>query len=241
MQNHKVAIITGASRGIGKAIAQKLASQGIKIALVARNHEELELLACEIQQKGGEAITLPTNILDENAVCLAVGKVWEKWGAIDVLINNAGVGKFKPVLETSIEDWETVMDTNAKGTFLFTKHCLAYMKEQKRGHIISIASDVARRNFANGGVYCASKYAQDALMQVVRQEVHAFDVKVSTIYPGLTETYFNEQIPQEKPNLNRLQPEDIADAVSYILHAPAHIVIDELYLHPFAQKHWQNS
>ncbi len=237
---HKVALITGASRGIGKAIAEHLASQGIKVALLARNATELEALASQITEAGGEALSLPTDLLDARAVQQAVGKVAETWGRIDWVVNNAGIGVFKSVADTTVEDWEAVMDTNAKGTFLLTKYCLAYLTAQKSGHILTIASDVARRNFSYGGVYCASKYAQDALMQVVRQEAHAAGIKVSTIYPGLTETYFAGQAPADTPNLNRLQSQDIAEAVSYILHAPAHVVIDELHLHPFAQKHWQN-
>lgn len=236
----KVAIITGASRGIGKAIAEKFAQAGMRVALLARHAEELTALAYHINEAGGEAISLPTDILQAEAVGEAVAQVWAKWGRIDVLVNNAGVGVFKAVTATTEEEWDYVMNTNAKGTFLLTKCVLPYLQQQASGHIITIASDVARRNFAHGGVYCASKYAQDALMQAVRQEVHAFGIKVSTIYPGLTETYFAGQEPSDSPNFNRLQSEDIADSVLYVAQAPSHVVIDEIFLHPFAQKHWQN-
>jgi len=234
----KVAIITGASRGIGKAIAQKLASAGMRVALLARNKAELDTLAKAICAQGGMALPLPTDILLAESVQHAVEEVWRQWGSIDLLVNNAGIGVFKAVADTSLEEWDDVMNTNTKGTYLLTKCVVPYLKQQGGGHIMTIASDVARRTFEGGGVYCASKYAQDALMQIVRKEVHAWGIKVSTLYPGLTETYFSGQQPAETPNLNRLQPEDIAEAVYYVFGAPKHVVIDELHLHPFAQKYW---
>lgn len=237
----KTAIITGASRGIGKAIAIQLAEAGMQVALLARNAEELDGLKIIIEAKGGKVLALPTDIADEQAIQNALEQTWNTWGRIDLLVNNAGIGTFKPIAETSLEDWNKVMDTNAKGTFLMTKAVIPYMKQQNSGHIITIASDVAKRTFAYGGIYCASKYAQDALMMAVRQEVHQWGVKVSTIYPGLTETYFAGQQPnKEAPNLERLQPTDIAEAVCYIYNTPPQVVIDELYLHPFAQKYWLN-
>jgi NADP-dependent 3-hydroxy acid dehydrogenase YdfG len=240
MIHQKTALISGASRGIGKAIAEKLASQGMIVGLLARNATELQQLAQDIEAVGGKALVLPTDITDEASIQQAVGKAWQIWGKIDLLINNAGIGVFKSLMDTSVDDWDNVMNTNAKGTFLLTKHILPYLKMQRQGHIITIASDVSRRNFAHGSVYCASKYAQDALMQAVRQEVHGANIKVSTLFPGLTESYFAGQEPAQNPNLNRLQPQDIAEAVSYIFYAPSHVVIDEIHLHPFAQKHWQN-
>ena len=238
--NQPVAIITGASRGIGKAVAQHLACHGIRVALLARDAQDLAIAQQEIEARQGIAMTFPVSILDEAALQSVFEKIWNLWGRIDVLVNNAGIGVFKTIAETTQEDWDNVMDTNTKGTFLATKFVIPYFKEQKRGHIITITSDVARRTFAYGGLYCASKYAQDALMSAVRQEVHAYGVKVSTLYPGLTETYFHGQQPAATPNLNRLQPEDIAQAVHYIYDAPAHVVIDELHIHPMAQKYWEN-
>ena len=234
----KTAIISGASRGIGKAIANTLAEAGMHVVLLARSYKDLQDVVQGITARGFRASAFELDILNENNLKIALETVINQGHTIDVLVNNAGVGKFKSITNTSTQEWDEVMDTNVKGTFLLTQAILPYMQAQKSGHIITIASDVARRTFANGALYCASKYAQDAFTLALRQEVHAYNIKVSTVYPGLTDTYFNNQTPSLEINYDKLQANDIAEAVKYIYNAPAHVVVDELVLHPLSQQYW---
>lgn len=235
MQNK--AIITGASRGIGKAIALLLAQQGYKVLLLARNAGDLAKVQSEVEQSGGQAETYPVDISQAVEVKNTIDHILAKHPKIDYLINNAGVGTFKAIENIEITEWEQIMNLNARGSFLLCKYLLPVMKQQKSGHIVTIASDVSKRTFAHGSVYCASKYAQEALMASIRKEVRNFGVKVSTIYPGMVDTYFNDGEPGSAEKANLLKPEDIAEAVNYILKAPAHVVVDELMLHPLEQEY----
>lgn len=233
----KVAVITGASRGIGKAIAMDLASSGVYVILLARNENDLQEVAGSIRREGGKASAFNVDITDEAAVSDFLVALSDISNRVDILVNNAGVGSFQPVSETETQAWDQVMDVNVKGTFLMCKHLLPLLKSGKQGHIVSIASDVSKRTFANGAMYCASKYAQDAFCAALRKEVRPFNIKVSVVYPGLVETWFNNNIPGNNDDQLHLNPEDIASSVNYILSAPAHVVIDELMIHPISQEY----
>lgn len=229
----KVAVITGASRGIGKAIAQDLARSGVYVILTARNESELKEVVRSIISEGGKASAFLLDITDEAAVMQFLISLSAISNHVDILINNAGIGSFQPVTETDGAFFDQVMDVNVKGTFLMCKHLVPLMQAQKSGHIITIASDVSKRTFANGAMYCASKYAQDAFCSALRKEVREFNIKVSVVYPGKVETFFNNNIPTTNHNL--LHADDIASSVNYILSAPAHVVIDEMMIHPLSQ------
>ena len=231
----KITIITGASRGIGKAIAFKLAKEGHFTILLARNREEIEEIEFQIDETGGKALAIPTDVADEKEVQAAIEQVIRDFGRIDCIINNAGLGIFKNAEEFTLGEWATVMETNVKGTFLLTKAALPYMKAAKKGHIIGIASDVSKRTFAGGSLYCASKYAQDAFLTAVRKEARQSGVKVSVVYPGLVDTFFHGRPEGAEYQQEYLHPQDIASAVSYILSAPEHVVVDELMIHPMSQ------
>lgn len=231
----KVSIISGASRGIGRAVAIKLAQEGHFVVLLARNAEEIGELEFEIDQSGGKAMAIATDIANEIQINAAIAQVVEQFGRIDNVINNAGIGVFKDAETISSDDWSTVMDVNVKGSFMLTKAAIPYMKAAKNGHIVGIASDVSKRTFAQGSLYCASKYAQDAFFGALRREVRSFNIKVSVVYPGLVDTYFHEGDPGQPHRATYLQPNDIAAAVSYILEAPAHVIVDELMIHPMSQ------
>ena len=232
---NKTAIITGASRGIGKAIAENLAKDGVNVILTARKQDELNETVVTINRQGGKASAYSLDITDETAIKKFVAEVQKMGHSIDILINNAGIGGFENVTETDSAFWDQVMDVNVKGTFLMCKHIMPFMQKQKQGHILNIASDVAKRTFATGAMYCASKYAQDAFSSALRKEVREFNIKVSVVYPGKVETYFNNSIPGANKEFHRLHPYDIANSVNYILSAPAHVVIDELMIHPLSQ------
>ncbi|HAS43408.1 MAG TPA: NAD(P)-dependent oxidoreductase [Microscillaceae bacterium] len=233
----KNAIITGASRGIGRAVALELAQQGIQVILIARNSQELTELQTQIEQAGGKADFYALDIAQASEVQPAIEQMLSKYSQVDYLINNAGVGSFQEFEAFEEAELDRILNVNIKGTFLLTKALVKHMKTRQQGHIVTIASDVSKRTFPNGSVYCASKYAQDALMSALRKEVRSAGIKVSTIYPGLVDTHFNGNKPGEDDNKNWLKPEDIAQSVSYVLNAPAHVVVDELMIHPLEQEY----
>jgi len=233
----KLAIITGASRGIGKAIALDLAKAGVYVILTARDEEELKEVVRTINNDGGKASAFHLDITNEAAVEQFLISLSEISQTVDILINNAGIGSFQSVVETDSAFFDQVMDVNVKGTFLMCKHLLPFMEAQKSGHIITIASDVSKRTFEGGAMYCASKYAQDAFCSALRKEVRKSNIKVSVVYPGKVETWFNSNTPGLNTEKLQLNPEDIANSVNYILSAPAHVVIDELMIHPLSQEY----
>ena len=223
----KVIIVTGSGKGIGRAIVEKLALDNSVVGLtrsdVGTTQADIDWLICDVSVEGD--------------VVKCVDLVLKKYGRIDVLINNAGVGAFGLLEDMSFEFVKQLMEINVNGTFLMNKYVVPVMKEIGGGHIVQIASDVSKRTFSGGSIYCASKYAQEAMVSSLRSEVRPFNIKVSTIYPGMTDTYFADSQPGEDHKKDWLSPNDIADAVDYILNAPAHVVVDELMLHPMSQEY----
>jgi NADP-dependent 3-hydroxy acid dehydrogenase YdfG len=227
--------ITGASRGMGRAMAILLAEKDFHVILAARHEADLQRVVEQIKAKGGVASYFVCDVTQEQEVNKTIQTAIVEIGSIEVLINNAGIGLFKPVEEISLDEWQTVMDSNVKSTFLCTKALLPHFKQQQKGHFIVITSDVAKRTFANGTAYCASKFAQDAFAAALRKEVRQYGIKVTTIYPGLTDTNFNGTTEGEERKKDWLRAEDVAQAVLYALNAPPQVVIDEIVLHPKTQ------
>ena len=234
---NKVAFITGASRGIGKAIAIALAKAECDVVLLARNESELDEVAHECSNFKVTALPISCDLTNEDELVLAINKAYLKYPKIDFVINNAGVGTFEPVEEVSTKTFDWIMDTNVRANFILYREFASRMKAEKAGHLLSIASDVSKRTFANGSIYCASKYAQDAFSNAVRKELRPFGIKVSVIYPGIVDTYFNNSKPGDEDYKNYLKPEDIAASVLHVLSAPKHVVIDELVIHPLTQEY----
>jgi NADP-dependent 3-hydroxy acid dehydrogenase YdfG len=233
----KIILITGASKGIGKAIALSLASGGANLGLVARSKNELQQLQTEIISKGGVAQIYTGSVSDEAFVNNTVNEMQQQFGKIDVMINNAGYGVFGPAENITVSDWDQLFATNTKGTFLFCKAVIPQMKEYKEGHIINIASDVAKRVFSGGSLYCASKYAQDAFSAAIRKELRPFKIKVSVVYSGLVDSFFHAEKEGDPAHENWLKNQDMANAVQYIISQPKHVVIDELMIHPLEQEY----
>jgi NADP-dependent 3-hydroxy acid dehydrogenase YdfG len=232
----KITIISGASRGIGRAVSLRLAHEGHFVIVLARNAEEIGELEHEIDETGGKALAIACDISDEMQVQEVLGQVLRDFKRIDCVVNNAGVGVFKLAEEIKTEDWDKVMDINVKGTFLLTKAVLPHMKAAGKGHILGIASDVSKRTFAAGSLYTASKYAQHAFFESLRREVRSLGIKVSVVYPGLVDTYFHGGAQGEVKQAEYLHPDDIAHAVSYILNTPPHVLVDEILIHPMSQE-----
>ena len=231
----KTILITGASKGIGEAIALSLAGLQTNLGLVARSKNELEALQAEIIKLGSKAEIFIGSVADENFVNATVQTMQQHFEKIDVMINNAGYGVFGNAEEISATDWDELFATNTKGTFLFCKAVIPGMKARKDGHIVNVASDVAKRTFAGGSLYCASKFAQEAFSSAIRKELRPFGIKVSVVYSGLVDSYFHAD-PQGSANHDDwLKNEDMSNAVQYIISQPKHVVIDELMIHPLSQ------
>ena len=229
---HHVIIVSGASRGIGRATALLLALQGATVVAVARSADELAELTLKTQ-----GLSIVADVADEADAAHIIAETLRHFGRLDALVCNAGVGSFDELENFSAAEWDRMFDTNVKGTFLLCKFAVPHFKTQRSGHIVGITSDVARRSFAHGTAYGASKYAQDALLASLRKEVRPHGIKVSTIMPGLVDTYFNEAQPGGfEAEKTHLRPADVAQAIRYVLEAPAHVVIDELMLHPLTQE-----
>ena len=233
--HNQVAIITGASRGIGREIALSLAKEKVQLVLVARNVGELQSLSSSINRQGGAAIGIQADIADSKAVEALLSQAIREFGRIDILINNAGIGLFKPAENIQESEWDRMMDVNVKGSFLLCKGVIPHMRSRKSGHIITIASHASRQTFEQGSVYCATKYAQDAFADVLRKEVRKYGIKVSSVYPGVVDTYFNNSKIVDIQKKDWLKPLDVAKAVVYILKAPQHVAIDELVINPISQ------
>ena len=237
MLKDQIAIVTGASRGIGKEIAIKLAEQGMKVTIVGSS-SQVSNTAEELKDMGfPNILPVQADVSNEEDLKEVVRKTIETYGTVDVLVNNAGVGFFKLTEEVTVEEWKRVFEVNVQGVFLATKAVLPHMKERKSGTIITISSDVARYTIPNGAAYTATKYAVQGFSGSVAQEVREYGIRVGTINPGMVDTYFAEStqgLPEKK---DWLKVEDIANAVVYMASAPKHMLIDEIVLHPFVQEY----
>lgn len=237
MLKDQIAIVTGASRGIGKEIATKLAEQGMKLAIVGSSSQVSET-AAELKKMGYENILpVQADVSKEEDMKEVVRRTIEAYGSVDLLVNNAGVGFFKQTEEVTVDEWKKVFEVNVQGVFLATKAVLPHMKDQKSGTIITISSDVARYTIPNGAAYTASKYAVQGFSGSVAQEVREYGIRVGTINPGMVDTYFADSTQGLPEKTDWLKVEDVANAVVYMASAPKHMLIDEIVLHPFAQQY----
>lgn len=237
MLKDQIAIVTGASRGIGKEIAIKLAEQGMKITLVGSSLQVSET-ANELKKIGfPNVLPVQADVSKEEDMKNVVQKTIEAFGSVDLLINNAGVGFFKLTEEVTIEEWKKVFEVNVQGVFLATKAVLPHMKERKSGTIITISSDVGRYTIPNGSAYTATKYAVQGFSGSVAQEVRKYGIRVGTINPGMVDTYFADSTQGLPEKQDWLKVEDIANAVVYMASAPKYMLIDEIVLHPLIQQY----
>ncbi len=229
----KKCLITGASKGIGKALALQLGELGYNLALLARTEDELVQIKSILETKSVSVLTYAVDLADIKQTETAINNATDQWGAFDVLVNNAGIGFFGDMEAMELSEWDRLMSVNVRASFYVTKLLVEGMKQQKSGHIITVASDVSKRVFAEGAAYCASKYAQDAMFSALRKQLHIFGIKISMVYPGLVDTAFHANDDPESSSW--LKPEDVADSIRYILQAPKNVVIDELMIHPMSQ------
>jgi 3-oxoacyl-[acyl-carrier protein] reductase len=234
----KVAIVTGAGRGIGRSIALALARNGARVSLAARTGAELQAVQSEIEAFGGEAASFPTDVSREAEVVSLVRHTVERFGRLDILINNAGLGIFGPLVETTTEQWDRLMAVNARGPFLLCREAIPYLKQQEQAFIVNIASVVGVKGYVNQAAYSASKHALMGMTKALAKEVQKDGIRVHAICPGGVDT---QLVGKARPDLERsvlMQPEEIADIVLFLVTRRGNAVIDEVHVRRAASTPW---
>ena len=227
----KTALVTGASRGIGLAIAGRLGKMGAKLSMCARDTARLESAASELKRKGISALGIHADVTRPKDIMLLVQETENSLGPIDILVNNAGMGYFGPAHEASEGNWDTVLDTNLKSVFLLTRAVAPSMIQRRYGHIINIASLAGKNAFAGGAIYCASKWGLLGFTQCVAEDLRAYGIRVSAICPGSVATDFGNPDSKKDP-LKMLQPDDVAHAVEMLVTQAPQSFISEVLMRP---------
>lgn len=229
----KTALVTGASRGIGYAIAARLASLGAAVAICARNAEQLEKAASALRADGATIAPFPCDVTRADEIAKLARHTAEALGPVDILVNNAGIGRFGEFHKLSEADYDAVLDTNLKSVFLLSREVAPSMIARRAGHIINIASLAGKNAFPGGGIYCASKWGLLGLTYCMAEELRAHGIRVAAICPGTVATEFS---PHENKDASKmLQPSDVAHAVEAILTQAPQSFMSEILLRP-AQK-----
>ena len=214
--SNKIALVTGASRGIGHASSLALAKEGATIAAVARTKSDLDALVAQITAAGGKAKAIVCDVTKSADVAAAVKDAAAAFGRIDILVNNAGIGGYRPFLEWSEADYDRIMAVNAKSTWLFCKEVIPHMRAQKGGNIVNVSSVAGLQGYPSEGIYCMSKFAQVALAQSLDREFYKENIKVSLVCPGGVETHFaigDGRTPDGANMKGFSTAEDVAEAV----------------------------
>ncbi len=239
----QTAFITGASRGIGRAIAFAFAREGAAIAAAARSLDLLEELCREITSAGGKAIPVQMDMHSEESIKQAVAKARSELGRIDILVNNAGVLKLCKIADTSAEVWDEIMTVNVRGVFLTCREVLPEMIERRSGRIINIGSSAGRRGYVEQGAYCASKHALAGLTKVLTLETQAYGVRVNMLSPGgvLTELSRELRASRGEPEDSSewMTPEEVAEAAVYLCTQTGAGTTDELILRRYMAESWR--
>ncbi|SHH26553.1 SDR family NAD(P)-dependent oxidoreductase [Geodermatophilus nigrescens] len=241
----KVALVTGASSGIGEATAVALAGAGAAVAVGARRADRLEALAGRLRDGGARVLTLDLDVTDEASCRAAVARTREELGGLDVLVNNAGVMLLGTIVGADVEDWRRMLSTNVLGLMYMTHAAIDGMVEQGSGDVVNISSVAGRTARKGAGVYNASKWAVNAFSESLRQEVTTRGVRISLVEPGAVATELTDHITQPEAKaasqrmaaeMTPLQAEDVARAIAYVVSQPPHVAVNEVLVRPTAQE-----
>jgi NADP-dependent 3-hydroxy acid dehydrogenase YdfG len=249
MLENKVAIVTGASSGIGYATSLALSKAGVRVAVGARRTDRLQEIEKKIindkKDERGEIFIQKLDVTSKSNCDSFVDAVVRKWGKVDILINNAGLMPLSYFKNRKVEEWERMIDVNIKGVLYCTSAVISYMLDKKSGHIVNISSVAGRIVFPGASVYCATKHAITAFSEGLRKELSPeYKIRVTCIEPGAVSTELLETITddsmagliQATKNMEILQSEDIANAVLYAIQAPNHVNVNEILIRPTAQE-----
>ena len=239
----KIALITGATSGIGHATALCLGKHGFDLVLCGRRQERLDALQAELKSYC-ETYTLNFDVRDRNGVYKAIGSLPSRWAQIHVLINNAGNAHgLDPIDQGNVDDWDAMLDINVKGLLYVSKAIIPGMIQRGSGHVINIGSTAGKEVYPKGNVYCASKHAVDAINQAMRLDLNEHGIRVGAVNPGLVETEFSnvrfkgdlERAKTVYEGYQPLTPEDIAEIILFVITRPQHVNIADMVIFPTAQ------
>jgi NADP-dependent 3-hydroxy acid dehydrogenase YdfG len=242
---NKIILVTGATSGFGKAIAEKFAAAGWNCILTGRRADRLNSIAADLKSRFGvEVLPLQLDVQHRQAVTEQLTQLPAQWQAIDVLVNNAGLALGRePFNQASLDDWDTMIDTNVKGLLYVSKAIVPFMIQHKKGHIINIGSTAGKEVYPNGNVYCATKHAVGAISEAQRIDLLPYGIKVTAVHPGAAETEFSTvrfkgnqaKADEVYKGFEPLHAEDIADTVFYCAGLPPHVCINDLVITCTAQ------
>ena len=232
--NDKVAMVTGASKGIGRATALALAREGAHVAISARTASLLQEVADEIEKLGRKALAFVGDMSVEDDIKAFINKTAETFGRIDILVNNAGVGIFKPVAELSTEDWDTMFNLNVRGLFIATRECLPHLRRAGESVVVNVVSLAGKNAFKNGGGYAATKHAVLGFSRCLMLEERYNGVRVLAICPGSVDTHFSDgrRSPDDPKRQRILQAEDVASSIVHMIRLPQRAMISEIDIRP---------
>jgi NADP-dependent 3-hydroxy acid dehydrogenase YdfG len=240
----KVAIITGASAGIGKASASALAAAGAQVAIAARRGDRLNEVAQEISASGGKALPIIADITDEAQAHAVISKTQSTWGRIDIVVNNAGIAFVGAIDGANTDDWRRMIDVNLLGLLYITHAALPILKAQGSGHIVNISSVAGRTARSGVGVYNLTKWGVNGFSEALRQEVYTHNIRVTIVEPGMVNTEINDYIAdpaarqrsqERRQSITPLESEDIAAAVVYAVTQPPRVNVNEILIRPTTQ------
>lgn len=228
----QVAVVTGAGRGIGRAIAGALAREGASVALAARSGPELDGVAREIQQAGGQALVVPTDVRQEASVDALVRRVLAEWRQVDVLVNAAGVATFAPVTDSKLDDWDQMLAVNLRGAVLGCRAVLPAMIGRRRGTIINVGSVVTSRSLTGSAAYTASKYGLLGFSRVLAEEMRSHGVRVGVLSAGATDTPLWDAMPGAPARDRMLRADQVAEAALLMASLGPNAALEEVTLLP---------
>ncbi|MGH9485040.1 MAG: SDR family oxidoreductase [Terriglobales bacterium] len=229
----QVAIVTGASQGIGRAIAVRLAAMGASVVLAARSHTRMAEVAGMIEAQKGRALSVPTDVRNQTSVEALVRSTLAAFGRVDILVNNAGIGRYgAPLHETPLEVWAATMETNLRSAYFAIRAVAPHMIQHRRGHIINIASLAAHNPLPGGTVYAASKAALHQMTVSAAEELRGFGIRASLICPGSVDTDLSPDMASKKDRSKMLRPDDVAHAVAMLVTQSPQSFVSEIQLRP---------
>lgn len=241
----KVALVTGASSGIGHATAIALSGAGARVAVGARRTDKLESLRQEIEKAGGEVIIQKLDVTKKAECDAFVEAAVSRWGSVDILVNNAGLMPLSFFKRLKVSEWDQMIDVNIRGVIYCTAAAIPHMLDKKSGHIVNMSSVAGRVVFPAGAVYCATKYAVTAFSEGLRQEFsQRSNIRVTCIEPGVVDTELNNTITDESlakfvestKQMAALKAEDIAKTILFAVESPPHMNVNEIMIRPTVQE-----